>query len=1219
MLIDIGPHHNFNNQFKNSSQYISSLNSVNKQSMQASTSAIIVTHPTNIAEKAKRHYNSEVDPARYRKVIEEGITKFACSICGNTYKWRKSLNKHWKEKHITETPPPLDAPVTVKLRNGTTTINCIATNGTTLTIPSTQQMIKNSDSFTNNNNNNNNNNNFDKKTILKPNDINQKAINSTSTPINNKNSISLINRSMNNSNLKQSSHSTSLISSNNNSNNLPTVVPPSNNVFAYFNALQQYINNAAMANNISFNAPSNSNNNNHESKVNKNNNLNGSTELNTINSNKRQRKLDDSIERPLDLSMKNNISHIHIRRRSSSNDSNNDYNNNNQQSSISLKNLENSIKRLKTLNNSINDAQSVYGKHESRKTFSAKKKSSSSSSSRNSSPNSSLSNSSSNINNTDISTKEENNNKNTTLNNSKHNNSLNNLSSASATAYNQKLFVCSICDSKFHVVDHINEHFLKNHYNEYQRELSSKSPPRNTNVAQQNEEWNLSDPANPLKCIKCDFVGRWPTELQKHAASHSTSRPFKCLICSLTYKWRWDLAKHFDRTHPTFRNPYKKRDRDAARSTLVPNDSNSGGNVNGIKNGKLLGQQSNKKSNNSNRSRSRSIDSNYDDSNRSQSPSSDLGSESSFKNNQDNLIDFSNKPNIKSKLSNNNNNLNKSLPKLSKNINESTGLNSLQFDQFNPLVVSSLLANNNTNINSNNALWTACLASLTNQSMLPSAVMPPPSTSIFQQFQKNSNGLSSQEAFLNAMNMDPNAASLMLHSLLSQQQGLSNSNNQKNVNILSPLSNSSSSSQLNNNHNNTFLIKKLNNSIQSSCSISSVAPQQQLANKKIKTNDTNNMNSNNINNSLDKESRNFSCYWCDFKGRWRSEIIQHMRCHHAREKPYRCSACIYASNWKWDVQKHTKKQHPNNINAKIVEIPDQILFPDIKDFSFFESTPNSTQTASSTSKSTSPSSSTVSSYSSSTAKSVSSLTPPASNQSITSSTVLNKLKPNNGPINKNVKSSLCCQQCPYVACNLSDLRRHLIVHSNEQPYHCCTCDFKSKWKSDVKKHQRSIGHVGPILVGKKAMQKVIENLGLDRTSIVNLYGPNIQVIDNKQCKSNEKLIDEDNLEFKTNQHIVSIKKRKRCDSSDNNNDYDDQEEFIEDDEEEDEYEQLNEEDDDEVEIDEDEDEDDPNFQGNNNQEDDEMINTNDDEENNLNMMDDEDCNNLEIENDDEEL
>ncbi|CAF5195921.1 unnamed protein product, partial [Rotaria sp. Silwood1] len=40
--------------------------------------------------------------------------------------------------------------------------------------------------------------------------------------------------------------------------------------------------------------------------------------------------------------------------------------------------------------------------------------------------------------------------------------------------------------------------------------------------------------------------------------------------------------------------------------------------------------------------------------------------------------------------------------------------------------------------------------------------------------------------------------------------------------------------------------------------------------------------------------------WCDYRGRWRSELIQHMRCHHARDKPYHCSACPYASSWKWD-------------------------------------------------------------------------------------------------------------------------------------------------------------------------------------------------------------------------------------------------------------------------------------------------------------------------------
>ena len=47
-----------------------------------------------------------VDPAKYITISGEpdGV-KYACSKCGNIYKWRKSLNKHWKEKHDGETPP----------------------------------------------------------------------------------------------------------------------------------------------------------------------------------------------------------------------------------------------------------------------------------------------------------------------------------------------------------------------------------------------------------------------------------------------------------------------------------------------------------------------------------------------------------------------------------------------------------------------------------------------------------------------------------------------------------------------------------------------------------------------------------------------------------------------------------------------------------------------------------------------------------------------------------------------------------------------------------------------------------------------------------------------------------------------------------------------------------------------------------------------------------
>ena len=45
-----------------------------------------------------------VDPAKYIVLHEVDGTKYACSKCGNVYKWRKSLNKHWKEKHDGEIP-----------------------------------------------------------------------------------------------------------------------------------------------------------------------------------------------------------------------------------------------------------------------------------------------------------------------------------------------------------------------------------------------------------------------------------------------------------------------------------------------------------------------------------------------------------------------------------------------------------------------------------------------------------------------------------------------------------------------------------------------------------------------------------------------------------------------------------------------------------------------------------------------------------------------------------------------------------------------------------------------------------------------------------------------------------------------------------------------------------------------------------------------------------
>ncbi|CAF1615306.1 unnamed protein product, partial [Didymodactylos carnosus] len=79
---------------------------------------------TTTSNDRKRPYNVSVDPARYRRVPDPddaNSVKFACSLCGNLYKWRKSLNKHWKEKHFSESPPPLDAPVHIRPTKTVTT------------------------------------------------------------------------------------------------------------------------------------------------------------------------------------------------------------------------------------------------------------------------------------------------------------------------------------------------------------------------------------------------------------------------------------------------------------------------------------------------------------------------------------------------------------------------------------------------------------------------------------------------------------------------------------------------------------------------------------------------------------------------------------------------------------------------------------------------------------------------------------------------------------------------------------------------------------------------------------------------------------------------------------------------------------------------------------------------------------------------------------------
>ncbi|CAF1593093.1 unnamed protein product, partial [Adineta ricciae] len=725
--------------------------------------------------------------------------KFACSLCGNLYKWRKSLNKHWKEKHNDESPPPLDAPVTIRPPKSSTSSAAIQ---------------------------------------LKPANRVSEMLPHTSM-------------------------------------NLPAP-PPSQTHHPAF-PFNPYWLNLTTRGDFQQMFPSTTTN-------------------------------EQSLNAPLDLTIKSH-------KKSSS--------------SPIQSELNPPAKKLHRNSNSSDDEQrdsSNYNQNES----------------------------------------------------DDESHSEHASSSSPPNPYGQKVFICSICEQRFLAVESINEHFLKNHLPELENEIAGKSPPRNTNVAQQNEEWNLSDPVNPLKCIQCDFVGRWPTELQKHAASHSTSRPFKCLVCSLTYKWRWDLAKHWDRAHAaggkgvTLINPYKKRDRDQARSMMDLAPPPTAAAV-GTKTSDHHSTCSSVSSASTMKKTSIRGDDDDDDDDDGQSQHSTTSDHDDCQ-------------------------------QLAKRLK--------QDDEKNP-------------------------SNLSLSNFLP----PPPPTTTGNMFFPPPSFFPHHPMFSSFLN-----SSLLLQPKFNFSPRPTQMSMNTNLDFFKQAS--------------AFVqrtTKSPNSSRSSSPRTSSPLQQQQrmhaVAAMVAAANGTNNHLRNHHQQQqqqqqqrkFEKEERNFQCRWCDYRGRWRSELIQHMRCHHARDKPYHCSACPYASSWKWDVQKHVKKQHAHDA-AKIVELPDKYLFQ----------TTLKAKHEGTDDRALAPAPLTDEDY------------------SFFGLDVQQKLS----SVKYTRDRTLACQQCPFAANSMAELRRHLIVHSAESPYHCFNCDYKSKWKCDVKKHMRLCNHHGPVLVGRKAMAKVMESLGL---------------------------------------------------------------------------------------------------------------------------------------------
>ncbi|CAH8872485.1 unnamed protein product [Trichobilharzia szidati] len=124
---------------------------------------------------------------------------------------------------------------------------------------------------------------------------------------------------------------------------------------------------------------------------------------------------------------------------------------------------------------------------------------------------------------------------------------------------------CNHCHVLFPSLYELNNHFITEHNVILQAEMEhTKSWKSHTidDACLQNMKVILNRSNNMhtsgYPCPNCDYVAKWPTELQKHIMVHSKQRPHRCIICGLSYKWKWDLGRHFDKSHNRTMNPYKK-------------------------------------------------------------------------------------------------------------------------------------------------------------------------------------------------------------------------------------------------------------------------------------------------------------------------------------------------------------------------------------------------------------------------------------------------------------------------------------------------------------------------------------------------------------------------------------------------------------------------------------------------------------------------------------
>ena len=136
----------------------------------------------------------------------------------------------------------------------------------------------------------------------------------------------------------------------------------------------------------------------------------------------------------------------------------------------------------------------------------------------------------------------------------------------------ERPYVCMVCASSYKWKWDLVKHFEKSHHsipNPYKKR--EYSPHTSAISGDFGRDFALKDqplakkrklPEPTFRCNQCTFIGKWPSELQRHLLVHSDVRPHTCHLCGYSTKWKGDLGVHLRKYHSGAEIPSEKSGKD---------------------------------------------------------------------------------------------------------------------------------------------------------------------------------------------------------------------------------------------------------------------------------------------------------------------------------------------------------------------------------------------------------------------------------------------------------------------------------------------------------------------------------------------------------------------------------------------------------------------------------------------------------------------------------